>query len=192
MGKGWRPVQPPQQPSEQQPEQPSIQQGTESQPHSAQTTTQGVGVDPPAPNLGDLGSTVTAGLGSLGGYAGQGLLGESATEPMPVPAPAIPAATLNIDDLTPDQLARIRQLAVARGIAVGEGTGKLPDGSLRVVVTLEPMTVEQLELWAESDNLTLEEEAQRRISESLQNYLYGDWSSTPEPEPAPVVAAATK
>jgi hypothetical protein len=37
-----------------------------------------------------------------------------------------------------------------------------------------------LEIWAEADGLLLIDEAQKRIVEALENYLYGDWSAVIE------------
>ena len=116
----------------------------------------------------------------------------SAPELSPVAdSPAIP----NLDDLltsaTPEQLQRIRMLAASKGLSVpasGSGT-KHADGSMTVSVFLEGPVVEQLEIWAEADGCSLVEEAQKRISEALTNYLYGDWN--PIPEPAPVAATVT-
>jgi hypothetical protein len=62
---------------------------------------------------------------------------------------------------------------------------------MTVEVYLEPIIVEQLELWAEPDGCTLAEEAQKRISEALTNYLYGDWSATVEQPPVAAAAAGT-
>jgi hypothetical protein len=112
----------------------------------------------------------------------------------PSPAAAAPIAILNLDELlanaSPDQLAKIRALAAAKGLsapATGVGT-KRADGSMDVLVHLDAAVTEQLELWAEADACTLDEEAQKRIQEALQNYLYGDWSAVVE---QPAAAAAT-
>jgi len=99
----------------------------------------------------------------------------------PTPTPA-PMPDLNLDNLlsslTPDQLAKIRGLAAESGLAVApKSSGKLPDGSMIVSVTLDPQVVEQLSMWAEGDGLDLEAEAQMRVEESLKNYMFGDWSA---------------
>jgi hypothetical protein len=124
-------------------------------------------------------------------------------EPVPASAPAtvvvkgkgLTTAT-NLEDFlasaTPEQLQRLRVLAAANGMATETSamTGhsvKLPDGSMQVTVMLEPLIVEQLAIWAEGDGISLEEEAQKRISESISNYMFGDWSATVE---QPVVVAA--
>ena len=108
----------------------------------------------------------------------------------PVRQSTIPDLSNLIANLSPDQLNTIRRLSEANGIAVeSKGSRTLPDGSLRVTVTLEPLIVEQLTMWADGDGLTVEEEAQTRLIESIRNFMFGDWSTTPEPAPAPVVAA---
>jgi hypothetical protein len=124
---------------------------------------------------------------------------KASPEPAPAAAPSTVAASptstpANLDEflasLTVEQLQRVRTLATAKGLAPATSSGsvRLPDGSLQVTVTLEPMIVEQLSLWAEGDGVGLEEEARKRILESLQNYLYGDWSAVVE---QPLVAATT-
>jgi hypothetical protein len=123
---------------------------------------------------------------------------EASPEPTPAAAPVPVEATAKITSLedflasaTPDQLQRLRTLAAADGLApasLSADSVKLPDGSLRVTVVLEPLVVEQLSIWAEGDGVTLEEEAQKRLTESITNYMFGDWSATVEQPP---VAAAT-
>jgi len=108
----------------------------------------------------------------------------------PTPTPT-PTSLPNLDDLlanaSPEQLARIRALAVAKGLAPDAALSrKMPDGSMTISVALEAPVVEQLELWAEADGCSLVEEAQKRITESLENYLYGDWSMPENTVPAPV------
>jgi hypothetical protein len=126
--------------------------------------------------------------------------------PAPAPAPATSIAANSLPKLpdldailsaaTPEQLAKLRALSTAKGISVPSsavGT-KRADGSMTVEVHLEGPIVEQLELWAEADGCTLIEEAQKRLSEALTNYLYGDWNPVVEQPPAAVAAAvaATK
>jgi hypothetical protein len=101
-----------------------------------------------------------------------------------------------IASASPEQLAKIREIAFSTGLAphAASASGhRNADGSMTVSVHLEAPIVEQLELWAEADQCTVAEEAEKRILEALQNYLYGDWSTTLEPAPVPVpvpVAAA--
>ena len=59
---------------------------------------------------------------------------------------------------------------------------------MMVSVRLDAPVAEQLEIWAEADGLSLIDEAQKRIVEALENYLYGDWNPTPVPEPVVVAA----
>jgi hypothetical protein len=130
---------------------------------------------------------------------------EAAPEPAPdaVLSPVKPTANFSLrptdagilEDFlisaTPDQLQKLRVLAAADGLASGiqsTGSAKLPDGSMTVTVHLDAPITEQLEIWAEADGCSLVEEAQKRISESLTNYLYGDWNPIVEQPP---VAAAT-
>jgi hypothetical protein len=136
----------------------------------------------------------------FGGSPEPSAIEESTAVFIPVAPPAPVAATPKSPDLdailaslSPDQLAKIRLKAIGEGVvpAASLGGRKSPDGSLTVTVTLDPMVTEQLELWAEADGCSLVEEAQKRIAESLSNYLYGDWNPVPEPEPAPVAAATT-
>ena len=112
-------------------------------------------------------------------------------------APVMP----NLNDLdgllarmSPEQIQKIRVLAASKGLTTAvagiAGSGnKLADGSMTVEIHLDAPMTEQLEIWSEADGLTLVEEAQKRILESLTNYLYGDWN--PHVEPQPVAAADT-
>jgi len=110
--------------------------------------------------------------------------------------PAAIASSIVIPDLdallsaaTPEQLAKIRALAAGKGItAASPSSTRLPDGSMMVSVRLDAPVAEQLEIWAEADGLSLIDEAQKRIVEALENYLYGDWNPTPVPEPVVVAA----
>ncbi len=122
-----------------------------------------------------------------------------ASEPSPETTPAVPPATVaavpNLEamllDATPEQLQKLGLIAASKGIAKSSSAGiKRADGSMTVDIYLEPPVVEQLEIWAEADGCTLIEEAQKRIGESLTNYLYGDWN--PVVETAPVAVAETK
>jgi len=99
------------------------------------------------------------------------------------PNPALNLASV-LASLTPDQLQKIRGMAVAEGVTAPQSSGKRADGSMVVSVELDTPTVEQLELWAEADGCSLVEEAQKRIAEALNSYLYGDWSVVEQPAPA--------
>lgn len=134
---------------------------------------------------------------------GGSVLGQSSASasPEPTPAPSLsPVASnpIGLPDLdamllsaTPEQLQRIKVLAAAKGLTSKDvaASRKMPDGSMTVAVYLEPPIVEQLELWAEADGCSLVEEAQKRISEALTNYLYGDWN--PVIEQTPVASTET-
>lgn len=118
-----------------------------------------------------------------------------ATPPITTP-PVIPDLESMIANLSPDQLAKLRVIAASKGVKlpsqsiIGTGT-KNVDGSLDVIVHLEPEVVEQLENWSEPGGDTLVEAAQKYITQSLVAFLYGDWSPTPEPVAEPV-ASVTK
>lgn len=136
--------------------------------------------DPPAPILADIGD---------GGLPGNASLAAA----FAIDKPVVPDFDDILSHMTADQLAKVRALAGAKGLAVpaaGDGA-KSADGSLLITIHLDAPVTEQLEIWAEADGCTLVEEAQRRINEALENYLYGDWSTTPEPSPvaAPVAVA---
>ena len=114
---------------------------------------------------------------------------ETAAQPAPTPTSQPPAVAPVLPDLdslimgaSPEQLTKLRMLVAAKGIAAPSGASgaKRADGSMTVEVTLDAPMVEQLELWAEADGCSVGEEAQKRISEALQNYLYGDWSAVIE------------
>ena len=122
----------------------------------------------------------------------------------PVEGTALTVAVLpNLDDLddlltrmTPDQLKKLKVLAAAKGLTPASvgilgGGSRLPDGSMTVEIHLDAPMTEQLEIWAEADGLTLIEEAQKRILESLENYLYGDWNPVVEQQPVAAVATTT-
>jgi hypothetical protein len=98
--------------------------------------------------------------------------------------------------MSPEQLQKIRVLAAAKGLTAASagiaGSGnRLADGSMTVEIHLDAPMTEQLEIWAEADGLALVEEAQKRILESLENYLYGDWNPNIEPQPVAVAATIT-
>lgn len=139
---------------------------------------------------------------NLGGSALGGLTTEDLTAPAAASAPStvatspiVPIVLPDLDAMlsaaSPEQLQKIRMLAAIKGLTATDvaASRKLPDGSMMVAVQLDGPTVEQLELWAEADGCSLVEEAQKRISEALTNYLYGDWNPVIEQPPA---AAATK
>jgi hypothetical protein len=103
--------------------------------------------------------------------------------------PVVPDLDALLSAATPAQLAKIRALAIGKGIAVASSaSNRLPDGSMMVSVRLDAPVAEQLEIWAEADGLSLIDEAQKRIVEALENYLYGDWNPVPAPEPVVVAA----
>ena len=143
----------------------------------------------------------------FGGSLEAPIVEEATTPPAPEPNPGLveQAADMTLKhdakladllaSLTPEQLAKIRLKAIGEGVvpAASLGGTKSADGSLTLSVTLDPMVTEQLELWAEADGCTLVEEAQKRITESLQNYLYGDWSVNEQiAAPASTNASAAK
>lgn len=100
-----------------------------------------------------------------------------------------------LSSMTGEQLQRLKMLAVARGISAGAASRKTADGLSVFEIKLAPELVEQLEIWAESDNVTLVEEVQMRVVESLTAYLYGDWRASeavvPTAVPPPAAAAAS-
>lgn len=118
----------------------------------------------------------------------------AASNPNPPAAPVIPDLESMLAAMTPEQIGRLRVIAAAKGVAVPSPAGQSTtgtrhaDGSMDVTVHLSSEIVEQLELWAEADSLSVVEEAQKRIEESLQNYLYGDWSTPTQEETSAVKA----
>jgi len=106
--------------------------------------------------------------------------GQSASAIVPSGSITIPTTKPNLSDfldsLTAEQLSRVRKLAQTGGISLGRG--KNPDGSLDISLHIESILVEQLELWADGDGMSLEDEARKVATESIQNYVCGDWSAT--------------
>lgn len=105
---------------------------------------------------------------------------------------AIPDLDAFLATLTADQIAKIRKKVERDSSIVSKQTQSRsamnPDGSMDVVVHIDAAMTEQLAIWAESDNVDVMEEARIRISESLSNYLYGDWNVPVKAEPAPAAA----
>ena len=182
-------------------------QATDTQPQSADQQPQSG--DHPAPSLAEFGDSGLSGALGAPVWGGDTRLGSAVgglptampdAQPSPVATVAVvPVKVPDLDtilaSLTPDQLLKIRQKAIGEGVvpAASLGGTKSADGSLTLSVTLDPMVTEQLELWAEADGCTLVEEAQKRITESLQNYLYGDWSVNEQiAAPASTNASAAK
>lgn len=92
--------------------------------------------------------------------------------------------------LTADQLQRVKAKIEADSIVprrLQSNALKNADGSLDVLIHIDPVIVEQLELWSDGEGLTLAEEAQNRINEAISGYVFGDWSSAvvkpAEPQP---------
>jgi hypothetical protein len=120
-----------------------------------------------------------------------------------VPVEVAAAVMPNLNDLdgllarmSPEQIQKIKVLAASKGLTtavagIAGGGNKLADGSMTVEIHLDAPMTEQLEIWAEADGLTLVEEAQKRILESLENYLYGDWNPHVEPQPAAAADTTT-
>ena len=109
--------------------------------------------------------------------------------------PIIPDLESMLASLSPDQLAKLRVIAAAKGVQVptSQSVGnRNPNGSMDVNIHLEPEVVEQLVNWSEPGGMTVVEAAQKYISEALVAFLYGDWNPTPEPVAEPVAAAVTK
>lgn len=135
-------------------------------------------------------------LSGSGGTLSGGITGTSTplTEVIPVAVPVVPDLESMLAAMSPDQIARLRVIAAAKGVAVpsgqssGSGT-RHADGSMDVTVHLEPEVVEQLMNWSEPGGMTVTEAAQKYISEALTAFLYGDWNPTPETATIPVVAA---
>jgi hypothetical protein len=121
---------------------------------------------------------------------GQDIQNATGEQPADVISPlVIPDLDALLSAATPEQLAKIRALAAGKGItAASPSSTRLPDGSMMVSVRLDAPVAEQLEIWAEADGLSLVDEAQKRIVEALENYLYGDWNPTPVPDPVVVAA----
>ena len=137
-----------------------------------------------------------------GGLDVQSPVEQPTSDPSPaptLPTPPVVAAVLpDLDSLilnaSPEQLAKLRMLAASQGVASitnSPSATKRADGTMMIEIALEAPIVEQLEIWAEADGISLAEEAQKRILEALQNYLYGDWSATIV-EPAAVAEPAAK
>jgi hypothetical protein len=96
------------------------------------------------------------------------------------PTPIGPDLLKMLDGLTPEQLARVREVAVASGIAPqaasphgGEGV-TLPDGRVRVTVTFDGDLGAQLKLWAEAQN----EPLATFLVNALTSYVQMDWQAT--------------
>lgn len=103
------------------------------------------------------------------------------------PAPAIKESIPDIEaflsTLTAEQLAKVRSkverdTSSAISPQFAARAAKNIDGSLNVMVRLDPVVVEQLEQWAEGEGISLMEEAQNRVGEAISNYIFGDWGAT--------------
>lgn len=143
--------------------------------------------------------------------------GGQTASPMPPPAPPAPppapgngiaSGTLPasndlaafLSNLNPDQLAKVRQFASAKGIATGPRKGA--NGGLLIEVEVPPEVVEPFQYWAESAGEPLVDFIRKIAADSLVAYCFQDWgqaasrggavaSGAAETMKVPAAAAAT-
>ncbi|HXN71583.1 MAG TPA: hypothetical protein VN861_03405 [Candidatus Acidoferrales bacterium] len=96
-----------------------------------------------------------------------------------------------VANLSPEQLARVRQLANAHGIASNIGPRKLPNGNVVIEVEIPAEAVEPLSVWAEAAGEPLAAFISKVAGDAIVNYTFGDWGAvaTMATVPAPVTAA---
>lgn len=126
---------------------------------------------------------------------------EPPVEAAPVPNPAIPAIpaappsalpantdiSAFLSGLSPDQLAKIRSLAAAKGLSTGPQRG--PHGGLMVTIEIPAEACEPLQTWAEEAGTSFTEFVGQVAGDAITNYCFGDWGATRVEPVAPVAAA---
>lgn len=83
-----------------------------------------------------------------------------------------------VSKLTPKQLAKVRKLAAAEGIAPGARKG--PHGGRIIEFEIDVDCISQLETWAESAGKSFEEQTKELLSFLLTGYLNGAWGAPAE------------
>lgn len=92
---------------------------------------------------------------------------------------------LNSGELTTGKLSLLNRDRDQSSASTSGGLVYHPDGSISVTITLPVETVEPLTVWAEAAEISLQEQIQMIASQSLENYIFGQWL------PAPTTPAAS-
>ena len=161
----WRPVT--QGPAAEQSQAAQVVQGVNDTP--SQGINPSPNGDPPAPALTD----------------GQPTANPSATGQESAPTTDLAALVAN---LSPEQLARVRELAASKGIAQSISPRKGPNGGIMLEIEVPAEVIEPFQTWSQEAGEPFAEFVNKIAGMSLINYCFQDWGAIAT---APAAASAT-